>query len=286
MTISGLAPASLGAGVGLRLPHLQEVAAQRPAVSWFEVHAENFLANPHAAALLMSIAGDYPLSIHTVGVSVGSAGGVDRPHLARVAGLVAALDPVLVSGHLAWSTHAGEYLNDLLPLPYDEASLDLVCRHVDAVQSVIGRPFLLENPSSYVGFAGSSMREPEFLNAVAARTGCLLLCDVSNIHVSAINLGYDAEAYLCELDSSAVAEFHLGGFTVEADDATPGETFLIDTHGCAVAADAWHLFDVAVREIGPRPTLVEWDNDIPALAVLQAEATRAGVALGRAHAAR
>ncbi len=278
-----LAAISPQAGVGLRLPHLEEVAATRPRVPWFEIHPENFLANPHAAELLADLARDYPISVHTVGVSVGSAHGVDRAHLARVAALVKRLDPMLVSGHLAWSTHQGEYLNDLLPLPYNAESLDLVSRHLDQVQAVLGCRFVLENPSSYVGFTGSTMREPEFLNAVAKRTGCGLLCDVSNIYVSAANLGFDAGAYLRELDPAHVAELHLGGFTVEAEATGPGGQLLVDTHDTVVDDGAWRLYRDAVRQFGPQPTLIEWDSDIPALAVLLAEAAKAESVL---HAAR
>src|SRR5437588_7068964 len=165
------------AGVGLRLPHLAEVVATRPPAAWFEIHPENFLANPHATELLLELASDYPISVHTVGVSIGSAGGVDRAHLKRVRALIDRVDPVLVSGHLAWSTHAGEYLNDLLPLPYDEETLDLLTSHIDEVQEALGRPYLLENPSSYVGFGASTMTEVEFLGELVSRTGCRLLCD-------------------------------------------------------------------------------------------------------------
>src|SRR6266571_2300145 len=179
------------AGVGLRLAHIAEVAATRPTAAWLEIHPENFLANPHATELLVELARHYPISVHTVGVSVGSAGGIDRAHLARVRALIDLVDPVLVSGHLAWSTHAGEYLNDLLPLPYDEESLHLIARHVDEVQNGLGRAYLVENPSSYVGFGTSTMTEVEFLNALVDRTGCRLLCDVSNIHLSAHNIGFD-----------------------------------------------------------------------------------------------
>jgi uncharacterized protein (UPF0276 family) len=269
------AHALLRAGVGLRLPHLLEVAATRPPVAWFEIHPENFLANPHATEVLVALASDYPVSVHTVGVSVGSAHGVDRAHLARVRDLVALINPVLVSGHLAWSTHAGEYLNDLLPLPYTPEALDVVSRHLDEVQAAFKRPFVLENPSSYVGFAGSTMREPDFLNALAERTGCRLLCDVSNVYLSARNMGFDADEYLAAVDPRHVAEFHLGGFSAEPDEATPGGTLFVDTHGTVVDDGAWALYERALRCVGPRPTLIEWDNDVPAFDVLLAEAAKA-----------
>jgi hypothetical protein len=264
-----------GAGIGLRLPHLAELAATRPAVRWLEVHPENFIANPHATELLGDLARDYPVSVHTVGVSVGSARGLDRRHLARVRAFVERIDPVLVSGHLAWSTHAGEYLNDLLPLPYDSESLQLVAEHLREVQDTLGRRYLLENPSSYLGFIGSTMTEVEFLRELVHRTGCLLLCDVSNVYVSARNMRYDAHAYIDGLRGAPVAEFHLGGFTAEADEATPGATLLVDTHAAKIVDPVWDLYAYAVRHLGAAPTLVEWDNEIPSLATLLAEAARA-----------
>ena len=170
----------IGAGVGLRLPHLAEVVATRPLVPWLEIHPENFLANPHATERLFEVRRDYPISVHTVGVSVGSVGGIDYAHLRRVRSLVDMIDPVLVSGHLAWSTHDGEYLNDLLPLPYDEETLRLVAAHIEEVQDSLGRPYLLENPSSYLGFDTSTMSELDFLCEFVRRTGCRLL---SLIHI-------------------------------------------------------------------------------------------------------
>lgn len=264
-----------GAGVGLRLPHLTEVVATRPPAAWLEIHPENFLANPHATELLTEIAGLYPISVHTVGVSIGSAGGIDRHHLQRVRGLIDRIDPVLVSGHLAWSTHEGEYLNDLLPLPYDDETLALLVRHIDEVQEGLGRPYLVENPSSYVGFGTSIMTEVEFLSELVRRTGCCLLCDVSNVYLSAHNMDYDAYAYLDGLPADAVGELHLGGFTPEADDGTPGGTLLIDTHASPITAPVWELYAYAVRRFGPAPTMIEWDNDLPPFAALLAEAVKA-----------
>jgi uncharacterized protein len=263
------------AGVGLRLPHLAEVMATHPPVSWFEVHPENFLANPHATELLLDIARDYPISVHTVGVSVGSASGIDRAHLQRVRALIDRIDPILVSGHLAWSTHQGEYLNDLLPLPYDEETLRLVSTHVEEVQDTLGRTYVVENPSSYVGFGCSTMTEVQFFSELAHRTGCHLLCDVSNIYLSAHNMGFDPYRYIGELPASAVAEFHLGGFTAEEDDGNPGGELLVDTHAARIADAAWELYAYAVRRIGPKPTMIEWDNDIPSLSTLLAEARMA-----------
>ncbi|MGE3844669.1 MAG: DUF692 domain-containing protein [Vicinamibacterales bacterium] len=269
-----------GAGVGLRLPHLMEVVATRPPVSWFEIHPENVLANPHAHELLLEIARHYPISVHTVGVSIGSSTGLDREHIARVRELADEVNAVLVSGHLAWSTHKGEYLNDLLPLPYDEETLDLVTRQLVDVQEALGRPFLVENPSSYFGFGHSTMTEVEFLRELVHRTGCGLLCDVSNVHLSAHNIGYDAYAYLDAMPAHAVRELHLGGFTPEADAANADGLVLIDTHADRVAEPVWQLYAYAVRLFGQQPTLIEWDNEIPSLDTLVAEAARANRVAG------
>ncbi len=270
-------------GAGLRLPHLADVVATRPRAAWFEIHPENFLANPHATELLLDIARDYPISVHSVGVSIGSAGGIDRAHLARVQTLVDRIDPILVSGHLAWSTHAGEYLNDLLPLPYTEETLRIVSTHVDEVQNTLGRAYLVENPSSYVGFGSSTMTEVEFLSELAHRTRCQILCDVSNIYLSAHNLGFDPDRYIAELPADAIAELHLGGFTAEPEG--DGEV-LIDTHADRIAEPVWAFYARALRRLGPKPTLIEWDNDVPTLDVILAEAARADALMGDAFAPR
>jgi uncharacterized protein len=264
-----------GAGIGLRLPHLEEVVATRPAIGWLEIHPENFLANPHATELLMAVSRRYPISVHTVGVSIGSVSGIDRSHLERVRALIDLIDPVLVSGHLAWSTHEGEYLNDLLPLPYDEESLRVLATHVHEVQEGLGRQYLVENPSSYVGFGASTMSEVEFLCELVSRTGCQLLCDVSNVYLSAHNLGCDAYEYIDGLPAQAIGELHLGGFTPEEDEGNPGAVLLVDTHATLVAEPAWDLYTYAIRRFGPKPTLIEWDSDIPPLATLVGEAARA-----------
>ena len=263
------------AGVGLRLPHLAEVAAGVPTAAWLEVHPENFLANPHARELLLDIAERHAISLHSVGLSVGSVTGVDRDHLKRIRRLVDEIDPILVSGHLAWSTNRGIYLNDLLPLPYNEETLRIVAAHVHEVQDVLGRPYVIENPASYVGFATSTLTEVDFLAELVTRTGCQLLCDVSNAFLSAANMGYDAYAYIDAFPAHAIAEVHLGGFTREPDEATPGGEILIDTHASAIAEPVWDLYAYALRRFGPRPTLIEWDNDLPSFTQLLAEADRA-----------
>jgi len=272
-------------GVGLRLPHIEEAVATHPPAGWFEVHPENFLSNPHALELLQDLSARYPISIHSVGLSVGSASGIDRTHLARVRAMVDRIDPILVSGHLAWSTHQGEYLNDLLPLPYTVETLAVVVRHLHEVQDGLGQPFLLENPSCYVGFAGSTMTEVQFLNELVDQSGCRLLCDVSNVHLSAHNMGYDPRAYLNGLPADAVGELHLGGFTLEEDAGTPGGGVLVDTHDTTVAPAAWDLYAYAVTKFGPKPTLIEWDNEIPGLATLLHEAAMADAVIARVLAA-
>jgi len=273
---AGEPPATtLRAGIGLRLPHLAEVATDGPAIPWLEVHPENYLANPHARELLLKIAADYPISVHTVGISIGSADGLDDDHLSRVHRLIDELDPLVVSGHLAWSTHRGNYLNDLLPLPYDEASLGLVADQLRQVQDSLMRPFLVENPASCVGFGTSTLTEVQFLAELASRTGCRLLCDVSNVYVSGSNMGFDPYAYIDAFPGHAVDELHLGGFTPEADGAMPGGEVLIDTHADRIAEPVWKLYAHALRRFGPRPTLIEWDNALPDLATLMREADRA-----------
>jgi uncharacterized protein (UPF0276 family) len=192
----------------------------------------------------------------------------------RLRALVDRLNPVLVSGHLAWSTVGGAYLNDLLPLPYTAETLRVVVAHLAEVQDVLGRAYVIENPSSYVSLATSTMTELEFLHTLVNETGCRLLCDVSNVHLSAHNMGYDADRFIADFPAEAVAELHLGGFTPEDDEASPGGTVLVDTHAHAVAQPAVDLYAHAIRRFGPQPTIVEWDNDLPTLAVLIEEATK------------
>jgi uncharacterized protein (UPF0276 family) len=270
------------AGIGLRLPHLAEVVATHPAVPWLEVHPETFLANPHAMELLTDLSRHYPISAHTVGISIGSVDGIDRAHLRRLRSFVDTIDPVLVSGHLAWSTNQGTFLNDLLPLPYDEEALRTVGAHLDEVRDGLGRPYLIENPSTYVAFGTSTMTELEFLNELVHRTGCQLLCDVSNVYLSAHNMGYDAYRFIDGLPVAAIGELHLGGFTAEEDEASPGATLFVDTHASTIAEPVWDLYAHALRRFCPKPTIVEWDNDIPPLTTLLGEAARAGTVAAQA----
>jgi len=263
-----------GPGIGLRLAHLAQLVTTRPPAGWLEVHPENFLANAHAAELLAELSAQYPISVHTVGISVGSAGGIDRLHLQRIRKLVYQIRPVFVSGHLAWSTYGAEYLNDLLPLPYSEETLQIVSAHIDEVQNTLGLPYLIENPASYVGFDSSTMKETEFLRKLVQQTACRLLLDVSNVVVSAHNMGFDANQYIDDFPADGIVEMHLGGFTPE-EDATPGAEVWIDTHAAAIAERSWDLYAYTVRRWGAKPTLIEWDNELPSLATLLDEAAYA-----------
>jgi uncharacterized protein (UPF0276 family) len=278
MLSGGVAATPGSAGIGLRAPHVAEILDERPRIGWLEVHTENYLGGGPAARALAAVRGQYPISLHGVGLSLGSADGLDRRHLARVADLVRRIEPVLVSEHLSWSTAGGVYLNHLLPLPYTEESLALVSEHVSQAQEALGRPLLVENPSSYLRFRDSPMPEPEFLGELARRTGCGLLCDVNNVFVSCANLGLDAGAYLAALPREAIGEIHLAG---HARNDADGRTILIDDHGSRVADAVWHLYERAVARFGPVPTLIEWDTHIPALEVLLDEARIAEAILGR-----
>jgi uncharacterized protein (UPF0276 family) len=274
------------AGIGLRAPHLAELVAARPALGFLEVHAENHMGGGDAPAALERVRRDYPISLHGVGLSLGTAGPLDGCHLARLRALVDRVDPCLVSEHLAWSAAEGAYLNHLLPLPYTEETLAVVAEHVAEAQEALGRRLLVENPSSYLRFRHSSIPEPEFLAELARRTGCGLLCDVNNVHVSAHNLGFDAAEYVRALPAHAIGEVHVAG---HAENDADGQRLLIDDHGSPVAAPVWQLYRLVIRRLGGVPTLVEWDTDLPALAVLLDEARAAdriaAEEVGRARAA-
>jgi len=257
------------AGIGLRAQHVGELLATRPAVPWLEVHPENYMSGGAALASLEAVRREYPVSLHGVGLSLGTAGEIDARHLIRVKSLVDHIEPCLVSEHLSWSTAGGVYLNHLLPLPYTEETLAVVAGHIHEVQDALGRRILIENPSSYLRFRHSSMAEPHFLAELARRTGCGLLCDVNNIYVSARNLGLDAASYLDALPAHGIGEIHLAG---HAENDADGRVILIDDHGSPVAAPVWRLYERALERFGPVPTLIEWDTDIPELAVLLAEA--------------
>src|SRR5579859_2558604 len=265
-------PLSGKAGIGLRAPHLADFVASAPAVGWVEVHPENYMGGGPALRALERVRGDLPISLHGVGLSLGSADGLSERHLMRLNNLIDRLQPALVSEHLSWSVVEGNYLNDLMPLPYTEESLALVAAHVGLAQDRLRRRILIENPSSYLRYRHSTIPEPEFLAALVSLTGCGLLCDVNNIYVSGRNLGFDPVGYLATLPAEAIGEFHLAGHHVNS--IGEGE-ILIDDHGSEVAAPVWALHRQALALIGARPTLIEWDCRIPPLPVLVAEAAKA-----------
>jgi len=263
-------PIPARAGIGLRFKHHETVLDTRPDVAWFELHTENYMGGGSTPAVLDAVRRDYPVSLHGVGLSLGSAEGLDPVHLERVRSVIDRVEPGLVSEHLSWSVVGGVYLADLLPLPMTEEALEVICRNVDQAQTCLKRRILVENPSTYLQFRHSTIPEWEFLAAVADRTGCGILCDVNNIYVSARNHGWPASAYLAALPAAAVAEIHLAGHTER--ELGDGRTIRIDNHGSRVAAPGWTLYSEALARFGPLPTLIEWDTDIPAFDVLLAEA--------------
>jgi hypothetical protein len=273
------------AGVGLKAEHVEAILAGPSAVGFFEVHAETYMGEggpPHRR--LEAIRARYPLSLHGVGLSIGAPRPLDREHLKRLAALIRRYQPSQFSEHLAWSSHDEGFFADLLPLPYDDETLAIVCNHIDETQDALGRRMLLENPSTYVEFADSPIAETDFLAEVARRTGCGLLLDVNNVFVGATNHRYDPFTYLAAFPMAHVGEIHLAGYADATDDS--GAPLLIDAHNSPVRADVWALYDAAIRRLGPTPTLVEWDNDVPAWPVLLAEAQRTETAMAEAVAPR
>jgi uncharacterized protein (UPF0276 family) len=276
-------PLPTAAGIGLKPVHYQALLDDADPPGFVEVHAENYMGAGGAAhAWLTKVHERLPLSVHGVGLSIGGEDDLDEAHLERLAKLIDRYQPESFSEHLAWSSHGRNYFNDLLPIVYDEASLARVCAHVDRVQARLRRRMLLENTATYVEFAASTMSEAGFLSEVIRRTGCGLLLDVNNIHVSCSNHGRDAAQYLAALPLAATGEIHLAGFSVERD--ADGAPLLIDSHGSAVADVVWNLYARALEATGPMPTLVEWDHEVPEYGSLRAQARRAEeYLLGRRH---
>lgn len=273
------------AGIGLKPQHYEEILENLPGLGFFEVHAENYMGAggpPHH--YLARIREHYPLSLHGVALSIGGARPLDKAHLARLKALNERYAPALFSEHLAWSTHEEAYLADLLPLPYTEQTLNVVCAHIDETQDAVGRRMLLENPSTYVQFAETSMSEVDFLAEVARRTGCGLLLDVNNVFVQAVNHHFDALAYVDSFPLEHVGEIHLAGHDERLDDA--GAPLLIDAHGSPIADPVWSLFEHTIARTGPVPTLIERDAAVPPLGDLIAEAARAESILATAAAGR
>ena len=262
------------AGVGYKPQHFAAILETAGPVGWLEIHAENYMgAGGRPLAQLRHLAERLPISVHGVGLSIGGEGRLDRDHLARLKHLCDWLNPASFSEHLAWSTHDGAYLNDLLPLPYTPETLTRVADHIDEVQAFIGRRMLLENPSTYVAFTETAMDEVAFLAELGRRTGCGLLLDVNNVYVSGTNQNYDPQAYLDAFPLHLVGEIHLGGHDEDRDDH--GRRLLIDSHGAEVVDPVWALYAHVIAKGGPRPTLIEWDNDVPDWPTLAAEAARA-----------
>lgn len=268
------------AGASFKPEHLAAILDEGPQRGFFEVHAENYMGAggpPHRA--LEAVRRDHPVSLHGVCMSIGGEQPLDKAHLTRFRDLVERYEPALVSEHLAWSTHDTTYFNDLLPLPYTEATLGRVCAHINQVQDAIWRPLLLENPSTYLAFAESTMSETEFIRRVAERTGCGLLLDINNVFVSATNHGFSALDYLSDFPLSRVGEIHLAGHAEQRDDE--GDLLLIDSHDGPVTDAVWKLYEIVITRCGPVPTLVEWDSKIPDWPVLKAEAAAAQAILDR-----
>jgi uncharacterized protein (UPF0276 family) len=259
------------AGLGLKPEHFREILGSKPDIGFFEIHAENYMvAGGPFHHYLSRIRAYYPLSIHGVGLSIGGANDLDADHLQRLLQLINRYQPESFSEHLAWASHGSTFYNDLLPAPYTNETLQRVCAHIDQLQTVLKRPMLLENPATYIEFSSSVMDETHFLHEVTARTGCGLLLDVNNVYVSCVNHGRDPLATLQAMPLSCVRQIHLAGFAEELDDI--GTRLLIDSHGAPVADAVWSLYEAALHLLGPMPTLLERDNDIPALQVLMAEA--------------
>ncbi|SPF78392.1 MNIO family bufferin maturase [Pseudoprimorskyibacter insulae] len=271
-------PLPFAAGVGYKPQHYAQILSDAGPVRWLEIHAENYMgAGGRPLAQLRHLSERFAISVHGVGLSIGGEAPLDANHLARLKHLMDWLNPASFSEHLAWSTHDSHFLNDLLPLPYTDATLARICAHIDQVQTTLGRQMLLENPSSYLAFAESTWSEPDFLREVARRTGCGLLLDVNNVFVSATNLGFDPRSYVDAFPTECVGEIHLGGHDEDHDDH--GAPLLIDSHGREVADPVWALLAHVLAQTGPKPTLIEWDTDVPEWPVLQAEAARADAAL-------
>jgi len=268
------------AGIGLRSQHLDELMRTPIRPVFLEVHAENYVRPSPSLEKVLRLRHDFEFSLHAVGLSLGSADGIEEAHLEHIARLVDRLQPALVSEHLSWSSFEGRFFNDLLPLPYAEEALEIVARNVGRVQDRLGRQISIENPSAYLGFRNSTFTEAEFLDELVHRSGCGLLLDVNNVVVTAHNLGLDPADWLNELPGDAITQFHLAGHAERVLD--DGTTILIDDHGSRVRGEVWSLFERFLQRFGPRPTLIEWDTDIPPLAVLLEEAARADRMLDRA----
>ncbi|NQV45115.1 MAG: DUF692 domain-containing protein [Rhodospirillales bacterium] len=278
--VSGHSDIPARVGVGLKPQHYRDILESKPAIGWFEVHPENYMGEGGAPlARLERIREQYPLSLHSVGLSVGGSGDLDGGHLNRLAAVIERYEPGLVSEHLAWSTHQGHYFNDLLAVPYTRETLAMVCDHIDQVQNRLGRHILLENPATYITFENSTFDEIDFISAITRQTDCTLLLDVNNVYVSCINHGEQAEDYIDRFPVDRVREIHLAGHAEDVNEH--GERFLIDAHDRPVADAVWDLYARLLERTGSVPTLIEWDNDIPDWQGLYNEAMRATAVMER-----
>ena len=265
------------AGIGLRAAHYGEFLNGRPPIGWLEVHSENYFgAGGYDLHVLEHVRRDYPLSLHGVGLSLGSADGLREPHLYKLQRLVERIDPLLVSEHLCWGAFGAQHFNDLLPLPYTDEALALMVERVDHVQTALGREILVENVSSYLQYRDSTLPEFEFLAELARRSGCAILLDVNNLYVNSVNHGFDPHLALGALPAHCVKEIHLAGHS-------RAELCLIDDHGSRVTDAVWSLYQAALAHVGSVRTLIEWDTNIPALDVLLAEAAKVETSLLAAH---
>ena len=272
----------LRAGTCLKADHYRLAAQANDHSTWFEVHAENYMGDGGPAHWwLDKVRQNTPISLHGVGMSIGSESGLDDSHLDRFAAVISRFAPAAVSEHLAWSTHDGVFFNDLLPLPYNRTTLDRVCNHIDQVQEQIGRTILLENPSSYLQFESSEYSETSFLSEVSKRSGCGLLLDINNVFVSAHNLGFSAHGYLDAFPLERVGEIHLAGH--ETEQSADGTSVKIDTHDREVSDSVWALYDYVLSKTGALPTLIEWDADIPEWEVLSQQAALANNRIDGIH---
>lgn len=263
MPVSNTLPCT--AGIGLRAPHYREVLQAKPALGWVEVHSENYFDGGAPLHTLLKVREQYPVSVHGVGMGLASSTPPDWNHLSSLRRLCDTVEPAAVSEHLSWNATDGIVINDLLPFPYTQVSLSCVAIRVDQVQERLGRQLLIENLSSYLSFSSSEMNEGEFLAELSRRTGCGILLDINNLYVNSRNLGVDAQSYIQKMPADSVMEYHLAGHSMQYG-------CLVDTHSDKVCAEVWDLYQFALQKIGPRPTLIEWDNDIPELSVLLDEA--------------
>lgn len=266
-------------GIGMRSPYHEELLDTNLNIGWLEIHPENYFGGGRPRHFLRKLRGQHQISMHAVGLSLGSTQPVNKDHLSDFKALIDEFDPFLISDHVSWSASGNAHLNDLLPLPYTQESLDSLCRNIEQTQDFFGRRILVENPSSYVAFTHNEMTEYEFMNAIACKTGCGVLLDINNIFVQAHNHGYDAYEYLDYINPDIVGEMHLAGHTeksVEGD-----QVILVDTHNQYIRDEVWALYEYAVRRLGAVPTLIEWDQDFPSLQDLVGEADKARTIQGR-----